>query len=343
VTILRPEGAKVLESVGVTEDEEAVYRVLLERPGATPPEVSHTLGQPPRKIRTMLAKLESVGLVSRIAGPRDRFAPAPPEVAIEVLVLNRQEQLERTRLAAKEMDAAFRAARAETSGPLDIVEVVLGREAVDQRFEQLVKGARERLLVFDKPPYAAQFASAPNELELQLLARGVSNRALYDTEGLAIPGRIEQLSTAVAAGEEARAIPDLPMKMFIADDHLGLIPLSLDEPGLEGALLVQPSPVLQALIKLFETLWDRAVPIDRVTGPPPPAGASTTRPSDEDEQLLMLLVAGLKDRAVARQLGVAPRTVLRRVANLMSSLGAQTRFQAGWLSAKRGTGDYLGG
>jgi sugar-specific transcriptional regulator TrmB len=336
VGILRTEAETVLESVGVTEPEEAVYRLLLERPGLTSTEVSRDLGASRQQIRTIFRRLEHLGLVSRIAGPRDRFIPAPPEVAIEVLILNRQEQLERARLAAREMGAVFRSARAETTGPLDIVEVVVGREAVDQRFGQLVKGARNRLLVFDKPPYAGE-PSQPNENELDLLARGVSNRALYDTDGLTIPGRVKALRAAVAAGEEARTIPNLPMKMFIADDHLGLIPLSLDEPGLEGALLVQPSPVLEALIRLFEALWERAVPIDLATGQRVRGGPSD-QSSVQEEQLLTLLVAGLKDQAVARHLGVAHRTVIRRVGNLMNALGAQTRFQAGWLAAKRGVG-----
>jgi DNA-binding NarL/FixJ family response regulator len=48
-----------------------------------------------------------------------------------------------------------------------------------------------------------------------------------------------------------------------------------------------------------------------------------------------MLAAGLKDDAVARQLGVSKRTLDRRVQELMRNLGAWTRFQAGWLAALR--------
>src|SRR5437867_1189089 len=151
---LRPESDRMLEAVGVTEDEEGVYRLLLLKPGTPPGEISKSLGTSTRQIRTTLQRLERLGLVSRAAGVPDRFLPAPPSSAIEVLILSRQEHLERTRLAAMELDEVFRASRGKPTGPLEVVEVVLGRDAVGQRFEQLVKGARRQILVFDRPPYA---------------------------------------------------------------------------------------------------------------------------------------------------------------------------------------------
>ncbi|MFD0508094.1 hypothetical protein ACFQ0G_45580 [Streptomyces chiangmaiensis] len=42
-----------------------------------------------------------------------------------------------------------------------------------------------------------------------------------------------------------------------------------------------------------------------------------------------MLKAGLKDQAIARQLGYSPRTATRKIAALMTRLGASTRFQAG--------------
>jgi DNA-binding NarL/FixJ family response regulator len=50
--------------------------------------------------------------------------------------------------------------------------------------------------------------------------------------------------------------------------------------------------------------------------------------SDEDT-IITLLAAGVKDEAIARQLGVSPHTVRRRIAALCKRLGVTTRFQAG--------------
>jgi DNA-binding CsgD family transcriptional regulator len=59
-------------------------------------------------------------------------------------------------------------------------------------------------------------------------------------------------------------------------------------------------------------------------------------PTHEEAQLLDLLRQGLKDRAIARALGIGERTVQRRLSRLMSTLGAKTRFQAAINAVRRG-------
>lgn len=52
--------------------------------------------------------------------------------------------------------------------------------------------------------------------------------------------------------------------------------------------------------------------------------------------MLTLLVGGLKDEAIARQLGWSVRTMRRRISRLHEELGAANRFQAGVIAARRG-------
>jgi DNA-binding NarL/FixJ family response regulator len=52
--------------------------------------------------------------------------------------------------------------------------------------------------------------------------------------------------------------------------------------------------------------------------------------------LLALLLAGLKDDAIARQLGLSTRTMRRRMKHLLDLLGADNRFQAGVQATRRG-------
>jgi DNA-binding CsgD family transcriptional regulator len=146
---------------------------------------------------------------------------------------------------------------------------------------------------------------------------------------LEIAGELEVLRGLVAAGEEARTLADVPLKAMIADRHLALIPLRLEEPGLEGGLLVHPSPLLQALTTLFEALWERAAPL-RFVGESIAAGDGPLPAlTADDERLLALLSAGVKDEAIARQLGVGLRTVERQVRRLMDAVHVRTRFQLG--------------
>jgi DNA-binding NarL/FixJ family response regulator len=52
--------------------------------------------------------------------------------------------------------------------------------------------------------------------------------------------------------------------------------------------------------------------------------------------LLQQLAAGAKDEQIARSLDLSLRTVRRRIADVMSDLGADSRFQAGVEAARRG-------
>lgn len=61
-----------------------------------------------------------------------------------------------------------------------------------------------------------------------------------------------------------------------------------------------------------------------------------TEPHVSDRMLLDALARGGKDEVVARRLGVSPRTLRRRMTDLMRRLGATSRFQAGVFAAQSG-------
>ncbi|MGH2709937.1 MAG: helix-turn-helix domain-containing protein [Actinomycetota bacterium] len=322
--------ASVLEPVGVAELEERVYIALLDRSRASLAEIATDAEISQKKARQVLSVLETRGLVSRAPGRDLIFTPAPPDIAVEALILERQEQLERTRLSASRLMHRFRVA-AKTSSANEVVEVVRGLPSIRQRFVQLQQHARKEMLVFDRPPYV-DTPGGNREVEVALMARGVRCRAIYDAEGLELPGRLEAAKQVIMAGEEAKALTGLPMKMALADRSLGLIPLRVEEPGLEGALLIYPSPLLEALAMLFDRLWAAAVAIPLLEGDTP----SPFSDLGIDEDLIALLLAGLKPQAVARRLGLGLSTVERKVRTLMEHLGATTRFQAGYLLAQGG-------
>ena len=52
--------------------------------------------------------------------------------------------------------------------------------------------------------------------------------------------------------------------------------------------------------------------------------------------MLALFGAGLREGAIARQLGIVPRTVERRMSRIMDWLGTQTRFQTALEATRRG-------
>ncbi|MBI4729581.1 MAG: hypothetical protein HY775_08810 [Acidobacteria bacterium] len=320
---------RTLEVVGLDEAEEAVYRALLDAPGSSLTVLARTTGVAARRVRAALETLEAKGLVSRAPGKTARFVPVPPDIAIEGLVLRRREELEAVRLVAAQLAERARASAART-GTVDLVEIVTGREAVSERFMQIKRSAREEVLILDRPPYAHD--PRDDVPEFDEMAAAVHHRVLYDREAFEVPGRLALVRRAAAVGEEARTIARVPMKMVVADRRVALLPLSLQKAD-TGALVVHRSMLLDALTTLFEILWAQATPVGFGGTLPDVQGPSL---SDEDHDLLLLLATGLKDQAIARQLGIGLRTLARRISALMTSLGAETRFQAGLEAARRG-------
>jgi DNA-binding NarL/FixJ family response regulator len=114
----------------------------------------------------------------------------------------------------------------------------------------------------------------------------------------------------------------VPLKLVVADRRTGLV-----QTGQE-LIEIGPSSLLDALLRLFELLWQQATSL---------SPSSSEGPlSFEDQQLLALAAAGLTDQAIARRLGVAQRTVERRMQRILKALDATTRFQAGLRAGQRG-------
>ncbi|MEW9547931.1 helix-turn-helix domain-containing protein [Nonomuraea sp. NPDC050783] len=369
---------RLLEDLGVTLAEETAYRALLRHGPATLSELAAETGSSPSAVRRMLPRLEDLGLVSRIAGRPLRLLATPPELAVDLLVTRRQEELAHSRSAA----ALLAAEAAEHGGPQpeEALEVVTGREAVARRYRRLERDATRELLVLVRPPYAVDtggiggaggadgiggvggvggiggvggvggiggvggvggaggdggLGGDGDERERSRRAPGREGapvvRGIYSPLAFEHPGMLAHARRAIAGGEQAR-LGQVPVKLAVADARLALLPLgSGTDRAVDSALVVHPSTLLDALIALFETLWRAAVPLRLTEDGLHPEG----RPQAPDTEVLALLAGGMKDDAIARQLGLSPRTVQRRVQLLCERLGAHTRFHAGYLAAQQ--------
>lgn len=316
----------MLEVLGVDSESETVYAALLTARPTTPDDLARATGLSSARVRVALRRLQSSGLVSRRPGRPVTYLAVDPEVALDGLLLTRQEQLRRAKVRAGEFTEQFRQAVVNRD-PAALVEIVTGADAIRQRVDQAVRGARHQLRGFDKPPYYPGPLYL-NEPELELLARGVTVRALYDTDGINTPDRLSVLRMWAAAGEQARVLHDVPTKMALVDDRIAILPLSSGSgphPSPSFVVLYR-SAVLDALSALFETLWAVALPfqLEGVNSSADPTGLSS-----EERLLVSLLTAGLPDEAIARQAGISYRTLQRRLRALMERAHAQTRFQLG--------------
>lgn len=330
------ERSPLFKALGLGEAAEIVYEALLDRP-ATMSELAAGTMMSIHRLTHTLETLAARGLISTLAGPPARYAATDPETALEVLLLEREQQIQQARTRVHELGARFRRASAGTN-PAELVEIVTGRDAIIGRMDQLQHAARSRMRILDKPPYHGD-PMEPEAGELDLLRRGGSVRVIYDQDGLAIPGRMRHLDRAIAAGEQARTLAELPAKLAIIDEKYAVVPLHVtDASPSPSFVIIHESGLLNALAGLFTTLWQLALPLApgaAVPGSgaraPAPAG-----PTEDEQRILALLTIGLPDDSVARHLGMSPRTYQRRVHDMMERLHVQTRFQLARQATRHG-------
>jgi DNA-binding CsgD family transcriptional regulator len=313
--------------------EESVYRLLLRCPGSSISEISQRLDGGRQSVQTAISGLEGHGLIGKTPSPQPLYFPVAPDVGMEVLVLRRLADLEQARTLAERLMIDFHDGR--RARPPGLIEIVSGAEAVHHRFEHLQRGAKHLVQVLDTPPYAGPGGS-PNRVELEVLARGVEYRVIYDKAALeAAPGTINAVARYVAAGEQARFLTALPFKLATFDREFGCVPLTVSQPDIAQFMVVRPCALLDALLYIFDTLWEHATAItfepDALDERDRPAGIST-----HDRRLLTLLSTGMTDQAIARHLGLSYRTTRRRIATLMAALGVESRFQAGVQANRNG-------
>jgi sugar-specific transcriptional regulator TrmB/DNA-binding CsgD family transcriptional regulator len=329
--IRHPSGqeGRVLEAIGLSAEAELVYERLLDGGRATAGELATATRLSDLRVRKALHGLEERGLARRTPETPPRYTAADPDVALDILLLRREEEIKRARARASELSERFRRAAARQD-PSQLVEVVTGREAVLERSRDIARSTRKELRGLDKPPYATgRFESVAEAV----VRRGGTVRTIYEQAAVEARGGITgDIMDGARRGEEDRLLPQLPTKLILVDDRIAIIPLQAAPAVLESAVVIHASALLEAISALFEALWRVALPLDLARS----GATGANELSQEDRHILALLTTGLPDDAIARQLDVSDRTYQRRLRSLMERAQARTRFQLARQAARRG-------
>lgn len=330
----------VLTALGVQPTEERVYRALVGRTSATSAALAAEVGLPDAELAAALAALEAQGLVARAGaggGPErgpERYVAAPPNVALGALLNQRRDELSRAESTLSALATQYRSAVSDTSAS-DLIEVLTGAEGIRHRFDQIQRSARREVLAF-VAPVAIVVSAEENVAEDDAIRRGVDYRVVVERAALTHPGGADEVHASLRAGEQIRVVEQVPLRLAIADRSVAMVPLGgPDAAQGPSAVLVHTSGLLDALVALFESVWDTGHPV--VLGAADDLAVDTVPAVEEvDSRILSLLLIGLTDRSVASQLGLSMRTVQRRVRYLMDLAGVQTRLQLGWHAARHG-------
>ncbi|MFE7461952.1 MULTISPECIES: helix-turn-helix transcriptional regulator [unclassified Streptomyces] len=162
--------------------------------------------------------------------------------------------------------------------------------------------------------------------DTELLGRGVRIRALYQESSLHHPPTRSHIGRITAAGAEVRTSAELFGRLVVFDRSVAFVP---HHRVTGGAAVVRDRSVVALLCEAFDHAWGRADCAE--------AGrAEPVELSDLHRTVLRLLSEGARDETIARRLGVSLRTCRKYVAEIFEAIGAESRFQAGYLATHRG-------
>ncbi|KUL46066.1 transcriptional regulator TrmB [Streptomyces sp. NRRL F-4489] len=316
-----------LVRLGLSGTEAGAYLAMLDTGPTTVAALARRLGRTPADTELVLAGLVRLGLAASHGPDRSGVAPIEPSLGLGQLANARTAELQRAHLAA--MDA-YRTYRRQVHPQTtdDLVEVVTGPQIVE-RILQIEDAAASEVLRFDSPPWHT--GGTANPTEIRNLERGVSYRVVYSKSAVGNGDYYARnIRPCIAAGEEARVLQSLPVKLGIFDQRLALVSMTFGDAEVnDSLLLVRPSSLLRALTGLFETSWRSAYPLHFGARVPP-----ALRPVQR--RILELLGTGVTDETIAELLGISRRTLSRQLEQLNRAAGATTRFQLALYAARKG-------
>ncbi|WP_114907432.1 helix-turn-helix transcriptional regulator [Ornithinimicrobium murale] len=261
----------------------------------------------------------------------------PPETAMPRLAATLEARARSTRNTAPELGALWRQARVEPEEPTFVgVEMLRSVDQVVLASHSLSATAQERLRYFldDSPATLQQLGEDPSAIVWPSVPRRsmslVVDVALFQHDGVLT--RLEELASS---GVAVRVGDGLPFSGLVVDDKTALVDLSRHDPRADGSFVVRRRAAVMAIGALFDVAYELSTPMAPTLARM--AGETDEAPLEpRDRRILSLLATGATDQQIARSVSVSTRTVERRVASLMRTLGASTRFQAGVQATRRG-------
>ncbi|MFJ1757499.1 LuxR C-terminal-related transcriptional regulator [Kitasatospora sp. NPDC088134] len=331
----------MLDVLGLDTEAEAIYRRMLAEPQAGVAVLAGSLGITEDRVRTGLDRLSELALIQPSGREGIGFRAIGPETAMEVLLARQQAELaaqqmrvEASRAAAAQLIAECSAFRPAATDPDS--EQLIGPEAIRERLADLAGSVRQEVATFAPGgAHSEEDLRASRQPNAALLARGVQMRTVYLDSVRNHRPTLDHVTWLNLHGGQVRTVPALPIRMIIFDRRQAVLPIDTEDAR-AGAVVLRGAGTVAALCALFEGVWSGAVPVGDT-----PQCAEDEMPPHE-LAVLKMLAQGHTDEAIAKRLGVSPRTARRFAANLMERLDARSRFEAGvhavqdgWLPATR--------
>ncbi|WP_326760284.1 helix-turn-helix transcriptional regulator [Streptomyces phaeochromogenes] len=259
--------------------------------------------------------------------------PVPPSVALaQRLNPIEREITERRRLSVELSDIfePFMALSLQGAAPTHSITVLEGGDRINAALNLATAQCRAEMLTIQPSDRGSERSLLQGlERDRPLIERGVRIRTLYQHTARYNPERLAYVAQLSDGKVEYRTIDELVERLIVCDETVAFIPTRDDQ---QVALELRHPGLVRYLVKVFEFVWGRAVPL--TAGAPYETAADGI--TNIQHSIAKLLVEGHVDEAIARRLGMNVRTCRAHIAKLATALGSGSRAQLGFLIAQSG-------
>ncbi|MER8003345.1 DNA-binding response regulator [Streptomyces sp. NPDC095613] len=192
------------------------------------------------------------------------------------------------------------------------------------RTEHLFSSVREEFVCAARDLHTWNHLGARHAAQERMRNSGARRvRKLYGPAAPADQRTREHMYELAGRGARVRiAATALPHETIVIDRRFAIL-AGVDAPGGREYTVTTAPAVVGGVYALFEAVWEHATDLGVFLSDEPPMLDTESR------TVLRALGSGATDETAARELGMSLRTYRRRVAELLHTLGADSRFQAG--------------
>jgi DNA-binding CsgD family transcriptional regulator/sugar-specific transcriptional regulator TrmB len=316
-----------------TDGEIALYRWVATNERMDPDRAARELGLDREEVDAAVVSLTELGLLRADPAEPARLRPVDPDLvatvvttSMEAAIRARQAELHHIRDQFADLRGHYLDSLRRVSVDL---EVIPGLEEVRAALNRASEECAEEMLTSqpggNRVPEVLQEALAR---DTAMLARGVRMRTLYHHTARFNGPSQAYVALVSSHGAEYRTVHELFGRLIVFDRKTAFIP---ERGDTWGAVVIREPSVVHYLCEVFEHTWTQAAPFSEAA-----TDGLELVAKDIDRTIVRLLAAGLKDETIARRTGMSLRTARKHIADIMETLGAESRFQAGVLAAQQG-------
>lgn len=257
--------------------------------------------------------------------------PVPPSIALAQHLHPLEREIKERRqqsIQLADVFEPFMAVSAQSAASTPSITVLEGTDRINAALDVATSECHTEMLTVQPGGRRLESNLVKGlERDRPLTERGVRIRTLYQHTARHSPETLAYVEQIANGKVEVRTIDELVERLIICDETVAFIPTRDDR---QVALELRHPGLVRYLVKVFEFMWGRSVPL-MTSAPYETAPDGIT---DIQHSIAKLLVEGHVDEAIARRLGMNVRTCRAHIAKLAQALGSGSRAQLGFLIAQ---------